>query len=153
MAATLPARVVVPVALLAAGLAVAAACTTQPDAAGVEEEPTSDTATAPAAATFATGLEARSVRYNKVTITVPAGALVTMTFLNDDIVTHNFAVYETAAAANIIFRGEIIRPGTIDYRFNAPSQPGTYFFRCDVHPTFMTGDFVVAPTAGGGVTE
>ncbi len=29
------------------------------------------------------------------------------------------------------------------YTFTAHSQPGTYFFRCDVHFTMMTGQFVV----------
>ena len=152
MAARSRARVA-PVLLLAAGLTVAVACTTQPEPPDVEEEPAPDTAAAPAGGTFATSLEARNVSYNKATVTVPAGTLVTMTFVNDDIVTHNFAVYETTAAASVIFRGEIIRPGTIDYRFSAPSEPGTYYFRCDVHPTFMTGDFVVTPGPSGGVTE
>ncbi len=152
MAKTLRAAAVIPTLLLASSLVVAAACTTQPEAPADEPEPVSGTATAPAAA-FSAGLEARNVSYNKATVTVPAGALVTITFVNDDIVTHNFAVYETAAAANFIFRGAIIRPGTIDYRFNAPSEPGTYYFRCDVHPTFMTGDFVVTAGSSGGVTE
>ena len=153
MAAPSRAGAVVPALLLAASLALAAGCTRQPEAPEVEEEPAPDTATASAAGTFATGLEARDVSYNTATVTVPAGALVTITFTNNDIVTHNFAVYESAAAANVIFRGEIIRPGTVDYRFNAPSQPGTYFFRCDVHPTFMIGDFIVTASSSGGVTE
>ncbi len=153
MAATSRVRVAVPALLLAASLALAAACTTQSEPADVEEEPARDTATAPAGGTFATSLEARNVSYNKATVTVPAGTLVTITFVNNDIVTHNFAVYETAAAASVIFRGAIIRPGTIDYRFNAPSEPGTYYFRCDVHPTFMTGDFIVTASSSGGVTE
>ncbi len=144
--------VVTPVLLLTAGLTVVA-CTTQSAATDVGEAPTSNTAMAPVAAAFAAGLEARNISFNKATVTVPAGTLVTMSFVNDDVVTHNFAVYETAAAANVIFRGEIIRPGTVDYRFNAPSEPGTYFFRCDVHPTFMNGDFVVTANSGGGVTE
>ncbi|MDQ4076493.1 MAG: hypothetical protein M3220_09635 [Chloroflexota bacterium] len=32
---------------------------------------------------------------------------------------------------------------TITYEFDAPSEPGTYYFQCDVHPTTMTGDFIV----------
>ena len=153
MAATSRARRVVPALLLAASLVLAAGCTRQPEAPEVEEVPASASETAAPAGTFATGLEARSVSFNKATLTVPAGALVTIAFVNDDIVTHNLAVYETAAAANVIFRGAIIRTGTIDYRFNAPSEPGTYFFRCDVHPTFMTGDFIVTANSGRGVTE
>jgi plastocyanin len=34
-------------------------------------------------------------------------------------------------------------PTTTTYTFTAPSTPGSYFFRCDVHPTQMTGTFVV----------
>jgi plastocyanin len=32
---------------------------------------------------------------------------------------------------------------TIDYTFTAPEEPGTYHYHCDVHPTVMTGDFIV----------
>jgi plastocyanin len=32
---------------------------------------------------------------------------------------------------------------TVTYTFDAPTTPGTYFFRCDVHPTTMTGSFIV----------
>jgi plastocyanin len=28
------------------------------------------------------------------------------------------------------------------YTFTAPTQPGAYFFRCDIH-TYMTGTFIV----------
>ncbi len=153
MAKTLPIGAVIPALLLAVGLTVAAACTTQPYAAGGAAEPSSDTVAASTAGTFAVALEARNISYNKATVTVPAGTLVTLSFVNDDVVSHNFAVYKTSAVTSLIFRGEIIRPGRIGYRFTAPSEPGTYFFRCDVHPSFMTGDFIVIPGPGGGVTE
>jgi plastocyanin len=43
-----------------------------------------------------------------------------------------------------IFVGQIITgpSATIDYKFTAPITPGTYFFRCDVHPS-MNGSFIV----------
>ncbi len=79
------------------------------------------------------------------TITVPAGASVTVNFDNQDSgIPHNFAAYTNSSATTPIFVGQVITgPATITYKFTAPSQPGNYFFRCDVHPTIMTGTFVV----------
>jgi plastocyanin len=77
---------------------------------------------------------------------VPAGASVSIGFENrDGGIPHNFSLYTDASAtAPAIFQGEIITgPKTIVYKFTAPAQPGTYFFRCDVHPTTMTGSFIV----------
>jgi hypothetical protein len=56
----------------------------------------------------------------------------------------NFAVYDSASAKTTIFKGDIITgPKMIAYTFDAPTTSGTYFFRCDVHPTIMTGQFIV----------
>jgi len=92
-------------------------------------------------------ITAENIAFDKTTITVPAGADVTIVFENKDRVPHNVAFYETEAAAKAIFVGEVITgPKTISYRFTAPSTPGTYFFRCDPHRSRMTGDFVVTST-------
>jgi plastocyanin len=90
-------------------------------------------------------LVAKNIAFDKSTITVPAGADVTVNFDNEDAgIPHNFSVYTDSSAKTPIFVGEIISgPKTITYHFTAPPQPGTYFFRCDVHPTIMTGTFVV----------
>lgn len=89
-------------------------------------------------------LSANNLQFDKDTIIVPAGATVTINFNNGEAIPHNFALYESSSATEAIFVGEIITgPGTIEYRFKAPGSPGTYFFRCDIHPTTMTGDFVV----------
>ena len=34
-------------------------------------------------------------------------------------------------------------PPIDDPEFLAPERPGTFFFRCDLHPKTMTGEFVV----------
>lgn len=58
-------------------------------------------------------------------------------------VPHNVAVYTEASASTPKFKGETVNaPGTTTYTFNAPGTPGTYFFRCDVNPTTMTGQFI-----------
>jgi cytochrome c oxidase subunit II len=90
-------------------------------------------------------LTARNIAFDKSTITVPAGASVTVTFNNkDNNVPHNFAVYTDSSATKSIFVGQVVTgPKTISYTFTAPAAPGNYFFRCDVHPALMTGTFVV----------
>lgn len=90
-------------------------------------------------------LSALNNEFDTDEISVPAGAPVIINFDNqDEGVDHNFAVYETEAATEVIFRGDVITgPAQISYTFTAPEEPGIYFFRCDVHPTQMTGSFIV----------
>ncbi len=90
-------------------------------------------------------LTAKNYAFNASTITVPAGANVTINFDNmDQGVEHNFAIYETAEAKKSIFIGdEITGPDKITYNFEAPLKAGTYFFRCDDHPEEMKGNFIV----------
>jgi len=93
----------------------------------------------------AVNLTAENIAFDKNTITIPVGASVTVNFDNRDSgVPHNFAVYDTEAAEKTIFQGKIIDgPAKITYTFMAPSQSGTYFFRCDIHPTTMKGQLIV----------
>jgi plastocyanin len=90
-------------------------------------------------------LVAKDIAFDKSTVTVPAGAQVTVNFDNQDSgIPHNFAVYTDSSAQASIFVGQIITgPKIATYTFPAPSTPGNYFFRCDVHPTRMTGTFIV----------
>ncbi len=103
------------------------------------------TATTTAGLNSTVDLSAQNLAFSQSTITVQAGALVTVNFNNMDAgVPHNFAVYTDSSAATPIFQGATVTgPTTTTYTFTAPSTPGTYFFRCDVHPTQMTGQFVV----------
>jgi plastocyanin len=123
-------------ALLAIGSVAISACgsksTTTPS--------TSSTST-----TVGISLVAQNMAFDKATITIPAGSFVTINFNNMDAgVPHNFALYTSSAATTSIFVGDkITGANTTSYHFTAPSTPGTYFFRCDVHPTTMTGSFIV----------
>ncbi len=89
-------------------------------------------------------LTAEKIAFDTDTITVPAEANVTVHFTNrDDGVPHNLAIYDSNLRSESIFVGEIITgPDETNYTFTAPSDPGTYYFQCDVHP-FMNGDFIV----------
>jgi plastocyanin len=95
--------------------------------------------------TVTVSLVAQNTAFNKSTIIVPAGASVTIDFNNKDGVPHNFSLYANSSATPpALFQGPAIAgPATTTYEFIAPSKPGTYFFRCDIHPTQMTGSFVV----------
>jgi len=88
---------------------------------------------------------AAGMAFDTNSITVSAGAHVTITFQNNDSgIPHNMAFYTSAAATTIIYQGaRTTGVSTVTYTFDAPTTPGTYFFRCDVHPTTMTGDFIV----------
>ena len=90
-------------------------------------------------------LVAQNIAFDKNSITVKAGSMVTINFNNmDPGIPHNFAAYTDQSANQVIFKGDIITgPATTAYTFTAPSSPGTYFFRCDVHPATMTGQFIV----------
>jgi plastocyanin len=88
-------------------------------------------------------LISQNMSFDQNTLTVPAGAKVTMNFNNKDSIPHNFALYTDSSAATVIFKGDIVSSKSIVYQFTAPAAPGTYFFRCDVHPTTMTGTFKV----------
>jgi plastocyanin len=106
---------------------------------------TTTTTTAPSGQTVNVYLQAKNIAFNKSTISVPAGSTVIVHFYNEDQGTpHNFAVYTNSDATDKIFSGTIITGvSQTTYTFTAPSTPGNYFFRCDVHPTVMTGTFTV----------
>lgn len=125
-----------------------AACTSSQASSTTTSNSNMTTNTAPGSTTvqrITIDLAAQNLAFDKNTITVPAGANVTVNFNNKDSgMPHNFAVYTDSSAATTIFKGQIITgPATTTYTFTTPSAPGTYFFRCDVHPTQMTGSFIV----------
>lgn len=136
----LVALLVVSAGILAAGCVSPGGNVTQP-----ARTPTAAATTAAGGEPATVDLAAENLAFDTSTITVPAGAEVTVNFNNQDSgIQHNFAVYTDSSAAEEIFVGETVTgPGSVTYTFTAPSEPGTYFFRCDVHPEAMTGEFVV----------
>jgi plastocyanin len=85
-----------------------------------------------------------NLQFSTDALTFEAGKPTTLHFENDDGgQTHNFAIYTDESATTPKFQGEITTgPQTVDY--DIPKLPaGTYFFRCDIHPTTMTGTLTV----------
>jgi len=108
----------------------------------------SPAATATAAACSPDGtdlsISAHNVLFSTDCLAAPADTPFTIAFDNQDAgVPHNIAIYTDDSATKALFTGELVTgPKKMTYSVKAlPS--GTYFFRCDVHPTTMTGSFIV----------
>jgi plastocyanin len=99
----------------------------------------------PSSQTVTIELVAKHKAFNLKTMTVPVGAHVVINFHNEDtFIPHNFSLYTDSSAQTMIYKGDtaLVKKHLV-YDFMAPSQPGTYFFRCDYHPKMMFGDFIV----------
>jgi plastocyanin len=91
-------------------------------------------------------VSAFNVAFNTDEIRVNAGGDIRLRFENQEAVDHNIAVRASATdttpvasgSVGLVFQG----PAVDDTVFTLPAA-GTYFFRCDVHPTLMTGEFIV----------
>jgi plastocyanin len=93
-------------------------------------------------------IAAANIAFDVSEIGLEAGRPTVIRFNNQDTVPHNVAIYTTPEAQEMIFQGPIIQGGSdTQDRFQAPPA-GSYFFRCDVHPTQMTGTVVVREAAG-----
>jgi predicted lipoprotein with Yx(FWY)xxD motif/plastocyanin len=103
----------------------------------------SATIAASTSAVVTLNLTAQGFAFDMKTITVPAGAKVLIHFNNKDSAPHNFALYQDSSATKSLFVGAVVTATATDYSFTAPTTPGTYFFRCDIHPSVMTGSFIV----------
>lgn len=87
---------------------------------------------------------AQGTAFTKKQLTA-VGPNVAIEFVNrDEQAIHNISVYTDESAKQDIFFGDaIVGLGKRTYVFRA--QPGTYFYRCEFHPTQMTGTLVVKP--------
>lgn len=82
-------------------------------------------------------------RFTKTQIIAAADTEVTVVLRNQDDVPHSLSFYTSRDTNDVIHRGERTEGGqTREYSFETPA-PGSYFFRCDIHPDRMTGSFVV----------
>jgi hypothetical protein len=90
-------------------------------------------------------LVAQSLKWDKGSVSAGADAPVTVILDNRDPgVLHNVAFYTNRAATQKIFGSELIAgPAQQTSNFTAPPVPGSYFFKCDVHPDTMSGSFNV----------
>ena len=94
-------------------------------------------------------ITAASIAFNTAELDVVADTPTPLTFTNNDPATvHNVSVYKDAAYTTNVFKGDpVTGPATQTYQLPALAA-GSYYFKCDFHPT-MTGTLVVAAGPGG----
>ena len=110
----------------------------------------------------ATGAPPQACAPSDVDITAPPGAAttgfattkvsaastsVTVCFANKDSTIHNVAIFKSESDAtsggSALFTGSVEQgPTQVEYKVGTLAA-GDYFFRCDVHPTTMTGTLTV----------
>ncbi|MFN2595567.1 MAG: cupredoxin domain-containing protein [Actinomycetota bacterium] len=98
---------------------------------------------APAAAS-ASGLSitAHNVAFNTSDLTVPAKG-GTLSFVNQDSTTHNFAIFKDKSAKDQLFKSPDVGANqTVE--IDIPKlDKGSYYFECQYHPTSMNGTLTV----------
>jgi plastocyanin len=88
-------------------------------------------------------ISAKNLSFDKKCLAAPANTPFTIAFKNEDALPHDVAIFTNSSATTKLFVGSYITgPKTVTYHV-PPLKPGTYYFRCDNHPTLMTGTFVV----------
>lgn len=79
-------------------------------------------------------------------LAAPAEEPLTVEFANDDTTVHNWALYTDPSGSEYLGGGTLEEPvdagQSTTYEVD-PLDPGEYFYRCDFHPTTMTGNLVV----------
>ena len=88
-------------------------------------------------------ITAKNGRFDKEVLVVPAGSAMQLTFVNEDVLPHNLAIYADDGMKEEVFRGNVITGPVAKemVSFWAPGA-GTYFFFCDAHID-MTGRLII----------
>lgn len=92
---------------------------------------------------------ANGIRFDQDTIQLPESGEVSILFENEDAgIPHDVTIAPFDAGGEPLtdepfFEGETFPgPDRRVYTFEAPEEPGTYFFWCSIHPQDMTGEAV-----------
>jgi plastocyanin len=85
-------------------------------------------------------ITAKDIAFTQKEVDAPADKSFTLLFENDDGAPHNVAIVRDGSTP--AFTGEVVS-GPREVAYTVPAlAPGTYTFRCDIHPD-MTGTLVV----------
>lgn len=85
-------------------------------------------------------IDAKDIAFTESTVKAPANRPFQLVFTSQDSAPHNVTI--VGPDGNPVFTGDVVSgPGSATYSVPALA-PGTYTFRCDIHPN-MTGTLVV----------
>lgn len=89
-------------------------------------------------------ISSENVAFSKNCLSAKADQPTQIKFDNKEAVPHNVAVFQGRDAnAPKVFTGEIVT-GPKEVTYSVPALPkGDYFFHCDLHPSAMTGKYIV----------
>jgi plastocyanin len=121
------------VPLVGAALVLSMACGGDSAASGADAEPSTELE-----------IVSRNLRFDKRTLVALPNREITIVHTNRDRGTlHNVSIYTDRSVKERIHESELFKGNdTRTERFMAPG-PGSYYFRCDVHPDTMTGTLLV----------
>jgi plastocyanin len=87
-------------------------------------------------------ISAKDLVFSTSTLSAPADEPFQIAFDNQESAPHNVAIYRDSSATEKVFGSDPFSgPAVVTYDVPALA-PGTYFFRCDVHPD-MSGQLTV----------
>ena len=110
---------------------------------GGAEHATEETAGQKAGGGVSTSLSAAGVAFDVKELTFTADEPAALAFANEDAVPHNLAIYEDDSVTKDLFVGAEVAGGSSTEYEIPPLDKGEFFFRCDLHPTSMTGTVTV----------
>ncbi|MCA1831942.1 MAG: hypothetical protein ABR548_07735 [Actinomycetota bacterium] len=90
----------------------------------------------------ATQIAAEGIGFDKDCLAVKAAKAFTVTFNNKQGF-HNFSMYDSPETKTVLFQSPRFSGPKVETYDLQAMAPGTYFFRCDVHPGAMRGTFIV----------
>ena len=90
-------------------------------------------------------ISAKDLKFSTSTLAAPANTPFQIAFDNQESAPHNVAIYRTSSVTEVVFGSDPFSgPAVVTYDVPALA-PGTYFFRCDLHPD-MSGELTAGET-------
>ena len=111
--------------------------------------PTSSASPSPSGNTelqISTPNQGDGILFDTKQLTAAAGARVSLTYTNGSAIPHDWHLFDgpNASAPSIVSTKIEAGPNDVQHvSFTVPSNPGRYYFQCDVHPSLMNG-FLIA---------